>query len=227
MRGVGHRIGATIVAVAGILGVLAATAGAHAGGSTEYRSRVEQILPEGLPISAVVVDNDDRLRITNAGEGELTVYAYADEPYVRIGPDGVFVNVNTAAYYNNQERYGGAEVPDGIGEGEPRWVRQASAEPTWEFHDHRIHWMLPSPPKQVDVHDPARQRVLDWAVPISYDGTQGTIEGTLDYVGGRVPDEGPSTATFAIAAAGGVVLVGGAVLLVLRRRRLLARSTEG
>jgi LPXTG-motif cell wall-anchored protein len=220
-----RRTVVAVVVVAGIFGVLAATAAAHGGGSSEYRSRVEKITPVGLPISAVVVDNDDRLRITNAGDGELTVYAYADEPYVRIGPDGVFVNENTPAFYNNQERYGGADVPEGVGEGEPKWVRQDGDEATYEFHDHRIHWMLPSPPKQVDLDDPARQRVLEWSVPISYDGTAGTIEGTLDYVGGSAPETARTTIIAGVAGAV-VVLVGGAVLLVRRRRRR-ARSTEG
>lgn len=165
--------------------VVGADALGHGAASTEFRSTVEAIEPDGLPITAEVKSGDDRLRVTNTGDEDLVVFGYEDDdPYLRIGPDGVFVNRNSGAYYTNQERYGSTKVPDGIGEGPPKWHREPGDLPAYEFHDHRIHWMLRSLPPGVDDGDDAPQRVFGWTIPIRYGDRDGEIRGTLEYVGG-------------------------------------------
>lgn len=188
-----------MIAIAGAM-----PASAHGPASTEYDSRVTTITPDGLPITAEVKDGDDRLRVTNTGDDELVIFGYERrDPYVRIGPEGVFVNHNSTAYYINQERYGSKKVPEGTGTGKPDWHEQPGELPVYEFHDHRIHWMLKTPPQGIDVRDPAPQEVLDWTVPFTYGGRPGAIKGKLTYIGG--------TSDVWIRPA----LIGGSIVLVL------------
>ncbi|MCB0877564.1 MAG: hypothetical protein KDC46_01085 [Thermoleophilia bacterium] len=218
------RIADTLAATAAALacaGVVVATAFAHGGGSGDYRSRVLKITPADMPIAAVVRDRDDRLRVTNTGDDELVVYGYVDDPYVRIGRDGVFVNHNSPAFYANDERYG-ADVPEGLdGTQKPDWVREDATDPTYEWHDHRIHWMLRTPPPQVDTEDPEPQQVFGWKVPFRYGATKGEIQGQLDYTGGKAP---ASTTWIWFAAGCGVFVVLVGIAWGVRRRRVRIRA---
>ena len=204
-----------LLAAAALL-ALATSASAHGGGSGDYRSVVTSIEPSDLPISAVVRDRDDRLRIGNDGDEDLVVQGYVDEPYAKIGPGGVFVNENSAAFYANEERYGGT-VPDDL-PSDPDWVRRdEDGDHTFEYHDHRIHWMLKTLPPTVDRDDPEPQQVYEWEVPATYGDTEVVIRGRLDYVGG----EAPGSSAWKIAAVGGGIFV---VVLAIgwvatRRRR--------
>ena len=85
---------------------------------------INKIEPAGLPIEVKVV-NGDQLRVENLGDEELTICGYLREcePYAKLGPDGVFVNHNSQAYYANldTEQYG--DVPDDAGQGAPDWQR--------------------------------------------------------------------------------------------------------
>lgn len=131
------------------------------------------------------------------------------EVYLRVRADGtVQLNRNSEAYYANADRYG-APAPPGVG---------ADAEPDWEtvgsdgrvaWHDHRIHWMSPTPPDSVDTA--AGGRVTDYGVPVVVDGELVVAQGLLDYVPER------SWAVVGLLAVAG--LVGGA-LLTRRERRV-------
>ena len=166
-----------------IVGVLAAlvlspAAAAHGGGGTNYRSEVTAVTPaDGLIV--LVLDNDDRLRLT--AERETTVLGYEREPYLRFTSAGVFRNARSPATYLNEERFGGVELPaEADPKAKPRWVKVADGR-TYEWHDHRIHWMSTIPPRQVRDAPDARHHVFDWRVPISVEGQPGAIAGTLDY----------------------------------------------
>ena len=102
------------------------------------------------------------------------------EVYLRVLPDGtVQLNRNSEAYYVNADRYG-APAPAGVG---------AGASPDWEivgsdgrvaWHDHRIHWMSPTPPDSVDTANGGR--VTEYSVPLVVDGELVVADGVLDYV---------------------------------------------
>jgi hypothetical protein len=158
--------------------VLSPAAAAHGGGGTNYRSAVTSVTPaEGL--TAVVLDRDDRLRLT--AERETTIVGYQQEPYLRFTDGGVYRNARSPATYLNEARFGGVDVPaDADPKATPRWVRVADGR-TYEWHDHRIHWMSTIPPRQVRDAPNEPHHVFDWRVPISVEGTPGAIAGTLDY----------------------------------------------
>ena len=167
------------------LGVLAAPASAHGRGS-ESTNFVSAILktPDLPGVTWEVYGGDQYLAVTNTSDTELVVLDYEPEPqpYLRVGPDGVFENAASKATYLNTDRY--AEVgafPPNVGpENEPRW-RKISDEPTYAWHDHNIHWMSPTlPPIVVDAAH--RTSIKTWKVPFIYDGADQAIEGELLWV---------------------------------------------
>ncbi len=222
--GTANIVVSTTIALAVLISCFAAGALAHGGNSKDYRSVVTSVMPASLPIDVVVKGGDDRLRIRNQGDKPLVVYGYESDErtrnpfvafnqYLRISPAGVDVNVNSTAYYLNQDRYG-TKVPDQLPK-TPSFKRVVRGVPVYTFHDHRIHWMSTTPPPSVDVQDPSPQKVLVWKIPVKYGTTTGFIAGKLTYIGGRKPGLSLSQ-WLVIAALGGMVLI--FIVDYLRRR---------
>src|SRR5947209_10016612 len=109
----------TLVAVAigaGWLVGTAAPAAAHSatGGpiSTDWRSTLEAVTPAVTGVRVSVVDLSQRLELSNAGPTEVMVLGYHGEPYLRVGPAGVFENVRSPAHFLNRPgAAAGAPVP--------------------------------------------------------------------------------------------------------------------
>ncbi|MCW2972799.1 MAG: hypothetical protein JWN72_1072 [Thermoleophilia bacterium] len=214
-----RSVAITVATVAAaVLLALPLGAGAHGVGSKDYTTTIDSIEPKGLPIEARMVGGD-QLRIENVGDEELTVCGYLSEcePYARLGPEGVFVNENSAAYYANLDAVQYGEVPDDAGKGPAKWVRVRREPAFFQYHDHRVHWMGGATlPPGVDKSSSDRQKVTDAKVDLRYGDTPVTIRATLYYVGG---------ASF-IDRYGEYILTGVALLLMLlvfvrdaRRRR--------
>lgn len=83
--------------------------------------------------------------------------------------------------YLNQTRDRTTPLPERAdAEAEPEW-RSLTEETTYDWHDHRTHWMLDSPPPQV-VSDPGSQhRVIDWSIPLLIDEQTYTVSSVLDW----------------------------------------------
>lgn len=107
------------------------------------------------------------------------------EQYLRVLPDGtVQLNRNSQAYYTNEERFG-TTAPAGVGpDATPAWETVAT-DGRVAWHDHRIHWMSPTPPASVDTEGGGR--VIEYRVPLLVDGELVVAEGVLDYVPERSP----------------------------------------
>ena len=174
-----------LVAVAALAFVLslatAAPASAHTGqvAATDYRARITRA--GGLDVR--LVEAGGRIELTNRSSRELTVLGYEDEPYLRVGPAGVFENRRSPATYLNATRTGGEQPPaDATADASPRWVRIGDG-PTARWHDHRLHWMTIAPPA-VQRAPHARHRVARWAIPIRQGGDTREIRGEIVYVPG-------------------------------------------
>ncbi len=151
-------------------------AAAHGGGGTNYRSQVTAI-PTGLTV--IVLDRDDRLRLT--AERETTIFGYEKEPYLKFTSAGVFRNTRSPATYLNEARYADVDLPAvADAKAKPQWDKVADGR-TYEWHDHRIHWMSTIPPRQVRDAPGEPHHVFNWRVPITVEGQPAAIAGTLDY----------------------------------------------
>ena len=197
---------ALLVATLTLLAV-ASPAWADPPGPTDYRARVLTIEPDDDDIRAEVHGGDSYLLVEVAAGVSATVPGYDDEEiYLRFDADGrVYENQASATYFQNQDRYGAPIPPTAGPDAEPRWV-QVSDNGTFAWHDHRIHWMSPTPPPQIDTAAAQAQPVYDWEVPLTVDGEPHLIAGDLTWY--PPPSSVPALLAFVVAAVVGILLAG-------------------
>ena len=78
--------------------VAASPAAAHGVGGrepTNVRSRIISVTPQLAGLQVTLIEDGERVELTNRGPTEVTVLGYDDEPYLRVGPDGVFENTRS------------------------------------------------------------------------------------------------------------------------------------
>ncbi|HLF39860.1 MAG TPA: hypothetical protein VI854_00155 [Acidimicrobiia bacterium] len=215
--GVAHAARVTLLAAAFVL-LSAPPAFAHAldgAEPTNYRTRITGI--EGLPggVEIKVVEAGNRLEVSNGTGEDVVVPGYKEEPYLRIGPDGVFENRRSPATYLNRFRLPSGELPAAADENAaPEW-RKISDARSARWHDHRTHWMGEKPPGPVQ-RNPGRLHTIipTWEIPIRHGDGVIAVQGDLAWVPG--PSRGP---WLGVAAAAGVGL------FVLARGRAGSRLT--
>jgi hypothetical protein len=179
--------GRLLVVLTGLLAMLtvAGPAGAHVGGGaagSDFDARVLSVTPEVPGLTVRVLQFGDELEVVNATGSEVVVPGYDEEPYLRIGPDGVWRNANSPATYINLDRYAQVDLPDHAARGaEPDWER-VSTEPSYVWHDHRTHWMSAEVLPPGVAADPGRAHtVFEWTVPLLHEGVEVAVDGELTW----------------------------------------------
>jgi hypothetical protein len=179
-----------VAAVAATIGFLAtpAVVGADPAGPTDYISQVVAVTPvEALDTLDVRVVGGDAFveAIVEPGH-ELIVLGYLpdEEPYLRIGRDGIVEqNIRSYATYYNESRYGTDDIPDVVDTtAAPAWERIGEGG-SWAWHDHRAHWMGTQPLIGLDPGDslPAE------SIPMLLDGQPVSVDVVTTYL----PDPSP------------------------------------
>lgn len=185
---IASRAAALAVAVVAALLLTASPASAHGRGTdaTNYDSSVTAA-PD-VPGAQWRVHGGDELLELTSPEVEVTVLGYSGEPYLRVGPDGVQRNTRSPATYLNEERYR-VELPADANadpDAEPQWERIRD-EPSFAWHDHRVHAMTTELPQRV-AEDPSQPRLVqEWEVPIVTGGDELAVAGELRWVPGPSP----------------------------------------
>ncbi|MFA9443954.1 hypothetical protein [Egicoccus sp. AB-alg6-2] len=194
-----------------VLMLSAAPAAADPAGPTHYDSIVTGVEPGDVPVSVEILGGDAFLVLHVEPGVTAEVPGYEGEPYLRFEANGnVLVNERSPARWFNDARYGELEVdlpPHADADAEPVFTLVAD-DGTYAWHDHRIHFMSPSLPPQVDPTAGSVQAVTDWRVPIVVDGESVEILGELRWV----PGPSPLYTGLLIAVA-----LAGAALVVARR----------
>jgi hypothetical protein len=201
-----RRILVTVVAGLAWLVASAPPAAAHAVsgvGATNWRTTLAGLTPTVPGLSLRVIELGSRLQLTNRTGRDVVVLGYQGEPYLRVGPGGVFENTRSPATYLNRTRSGGTTVPGDADPGAPPAWRRVSNGTTARWHDHRVHWMGGQPPPRVR-RAPGRHHVVvpRWEVEMRLDGRAVVAHGTLEWVPG--PSPVPWLALAALAAGAGV-----------------------
>lgn len=216
MRGVRRILAIGLASVAAVL-LSPAPASADPATPTNYRSQV--VFVEGPGVTEVeIVGGDAFVRLTASRGVTLEVLGYEGEEYIRFDPDGtVHVNQRSPSKYLNDDRYANVELPVEADAGAvPRW-ETVSADGTYSWHDHRTHWMSPTPPASVgDSGGTYSVQIFDWALPLRADGEEGSIVGTLTWI--------PSTTAlpwFALAIATLVAIAAGSMRMGSRSQAAL------
>lgn len=195
--------------------VVAPTAFAHGGGNPGFLSTVTALRPPVTGLRVTVLDWDDRLRLENESGRTIVIEGYEGEPYLRFAADGVYRNTRSPAVYLNESRYGEVELPSAADpDAPPEWEKVAGGS-TYEWHDHRVHWMSPIPPPRVQAAPDERHHIFDWSVPAEVDGRPLAIAGTLDYT----PAGGATNWTLIVGSGIAVCLTAAGLGVVRRRRR--------
>jgi hypothetical protein len=200
-----RSLAALVVAILGVLAATATPAVAHDVGSllSNYETRLTSVSPEIDGIEVAVIEGGNRLEVANRTDQDLVVLGYRDEPYLRIGPEGTYENLNSPATYQNADREATVSVPERADDPdvEPEW-RKISDEPVARWHDHRVHWMAETdPPAVEEAPDEEHVVIPGWVVPMELG------DDTIEIVGDLVWVPSPSPAIWAV-----VILVVGALV---------------
>jgi hypothetical protein len=216
------RLRAVAAGVA-LLALLAVPAAQAHQGNPNYRSVIDGLVPNTPGIKLQVLNFDDRLQLDNRTGKTVTIDGYQGEPYARLLANGaVEVNRNSPATYLNNDRTSTGKVPPNAKPGATPVWKVVDRTGSFQWHDHRIHWMSSIPPTQV-TDKSKRTKVFNWKVPMQV-GTQKTsVTGTLFWQpkpGGGIP-AGALIGLVALAVVGLV-----AVVIVRRRRGELGEPGE-
>jgi len=176
---------------------------------THYRSSVTAVVTgdaTAVPgVTAEVVGGDAYLVLAVPSGRAVEVPGYEGEAYLRFAVDGrVEVNTRSPARWLNDARFGAldVEVPASADvDAPPQWEPVATAG-RYAWHDHRIHFMSPTLPGDVDPTAGTIQDVFAWEIPLLLDGEDARIEGRLVWVPGPSPAVPLALMVVTIAAAG-------------------------
>jgi hypothetical protein len=188
---------------------------------TDYASRILSVTPAIAGLRVEVRDLGNRIEVRNTTRHDVTVLGYSGEPYLRVGPNGVYENRRSPSVFLNRTATIVADAPPGYSAtAAPVWRRLSGAHVVL-WHDHRVHWMGTSEPPVVAQSPGRTHLVSDWFVTLQYQGQTVRVSGDLRWVPG--PSAAPRLAlallvALVIAAVGfarwwGATLA--AVLLVL------------
>lgn len=203
--------------------LLAPGAEAHYGtGKLGYRSTIRGVKPPMPGLGLKVLYGDDQVSMDNRTGKTIVIDGYGGEPYLRFGPDGIFVNVNSPAGFLNQDRYGESTVPKSASvKARPNWQKLAGGQ-KWAWHDHRVHYMSRIPIQQIRDAPRKPHHVFDWKVPATENGKAFVIAGSLDY---KPPSLTTKKKGFPVALAIALVtLIGAGMVGLFAVRRVIRRS---
>jgi hypothetical protein len=186
-----------------LVGMTAGPAAAHAIGTgteaSNYRTVVRAI-DQGTPGLAVRAVPGGLLELINRGP-EVLVLGYRLEPYLRVGPDGVFENQRSPSTYTNRFRTTPTSIPPEFDpQAAPEW-RKIGDGPSVTWHDHRAHWTGPDPPAVTAAPRAVHLVVPDWQVPLRQGDRDMVVHGAVTWIPGPSPWPWVLTAVALFAAA--------------------------
>ena len=186
-----RRSGLVLGLAVALLGMAAGPAAAHTIGTatqaTNYRTTVRGI-DQGAPGLSVRAIPGEQLELTNRSDQEVLVLGYRLEPYLRVGPAGVFENQRSPSSYTNRFRTAPRQIPSEFDAKAPPEWRRVGDGPSAAWHDHRSHWTGPDPPAVKASPDTPHVVVPDWQIPVRQgDDVTMVIRGNITWVPGPSP----------------------------------------
>ncbi len=181
----GVRAVATVAAVVGgFLLASAAPAGAHGLGGlkpTNYETVLLGVTPQVPGLDLRIVDLGTKVELTNHGRTDVVVLGYDGEPYLRVGPDGVFENRRSPATYLNRSTTITSKPPASADASAPPAWQRVSSGTTARWHDHRAHFMGTDDPPEV-ARDPGTRHVVDnFRIPLRVGSEAVVARGQIVY----------------------------------------------
>ena len=154
---------------------------------SNYETRVLSVRPTVPGVSVRSIDLGDRLELSNTTDIDVIVVGYEGEPYLRVGPRGVFENRRSPAVYLNRSRTNSVPVPASADAGaKPEW-REVSGGTTARWHDHRSHWMGNGDAPMVQADPGSPHLVQRFEVMLLRDGEKIAVTGDVRWIPGPSP----------------------------------------
>lgn len=193
----------------------------NGGATSDYRIEVTGFEgdPSGIAVRPVELGN--RIELVRTSADDVQILGYEGEPYLRLDADGVFENVNSPAHYINLDRFARQQPPASArADAEPDWVKISDGTSV-RWHDHRTHWMDPTPRQDVR-DDPDVERVIFPANPVDLvvDGRPVTAIVKVTWL-----PPPPRTTWLIVSSLIACLILGALVLLPLFRRVAPALAT--
>lgn len=176
-RAVAVGLGTALVAAAVLAVATPAAAHHRMAHAADEVARIVQVAPiDGVSWG---VHGGDQLWVENRSGRDLVILGGDGEPYLRIGPEGVFANLRSPATYRNARRADTAAVPaDADPAAEPEWSRISEGLAAAWF-DHRIHRDDPGAPPTGDRAGDGAEVLAPWVVPFRFGGGQLPVYGQI------------------------------------------------
>ena len=154
---------------------------------SNFETTVRGTTPRVPGLTVRPIDLGNELELRNDTGADVVVLGYQGEPYLRVGPRGVFENRRSPATYLNRTRDGKTRVPgDADPAAAPEWNRLASGTVA-RWHDHRAHWMGTDDPPEV-ARAPDQRHVVDhWSLQLRRGTQDVTVAGDLLWLPGPSP----------------------------------------
>jgi hypothetical protein len=168
----------------------AAPASAHATGGPQpnnYDTIIRRITPPLSGVTMRAIDFGAKLELRNNNAFFVTVLGYDGEPYLRVGPHGVYENTRSPAVFLNRTTTPTASPPPSFdARARPVW-RHISSEAVARWHDHRAHWMGAASP--IVDSEPHRAHVVipGFRVGLTASGTRYAAVGDVVWSPGPSP----------------------------------------
>lgn len=168
------------------------------------------------------------LFLINLGQRPVTVLGKEGEPFARIGPDGVEVNLRSPTYFDDRLARGSVPELPADADAAPRW-RRVERQARFAWLDTRALYERGRPPQE--IAEGGREVVLrNWTVPLQAGGRRVDLRGTTSWiptgeaVAARREGDGGLGTVVPLGAAGALALFGALALRLRRRDR--AEGTE-
>jgi hypothetical protein len=192
----------------GTVMVAADPAGAHGVAGIQpsnFATEVQRIVPAVPGLSVHAIDLGNKLQLDNHSSRDVIVLGYDNEPYLRVGPGGVYQNDRSPAVYLNRTRTGNVPVPRSADPNAPPTWHKIGDGTTVRWHDHRAHWLASTNPPEVQANPGARHLVQRWTLTLVRANIRITVHGDVVWVPGPSPW---SWVALAVALAAGLVALG-------------------
>jgi hypothetical protein len=123
--------------------------GGNGGDSSDYRIEITGYDGDAAGFEIRPVELGNRMELVRTSAKEVQIRGYEGEPYIRLDATGVYENVNSPAHYLNLDRFSRMLAPStATATADPTWVRLDGGSSV-RWHDHRTHWMSPTPRQDV------------------------------------------------------------------------------
>ena len=187
LRRAGVVLGLAWLAVVGGAAPAAAHVIGTGGRASNYRTSVLGITPPVAGLSASVLEAGNQLQLVNRSGQEVVVLGYRSEPYLRIGPAGVFENRRSPSAYANRFANAPSRIPSDLDPAAPPEWRRIGDGPSAIWHDHRTHWSGPEPVAVAADRGRLQTVVPRWQIPLRVGGQTVLVEGEIVWVPGPSP----------------------------------------